>query len=312
LWWRVVLVPERALYLFPREVAVLLSMTGYGEGRLQDDRWSVSVELRTVNNRHLKLSARISEPYGALEPDLERLVRDKLRRGTVQLVLRVERPRKSEDYRLNTVALASYRDQLQALQGSARPVDLAPLLALPGVVEERAQTADDPHDDWPLISRVVNEALARLQASRADEGRAMARELLALGAAIGDRLECVAARGPEVIASYNDRLAERVQALVKEKGITIEPKDLIREVAILAERADIAEEVVRLRAHLAHFAEVIHEPESAGRKLEFVAQEMGRETNTIGSKANDVSISREVVEIKGLLEKIRELIQNVE
>src|SRR5438270_8465407 len=103
-------------------------MTGYGEARLQDDRWSVGVEVRTVNNRHLKLNAKISEPYGALEPDLERLVRQTVRRGTVQLVLRVERPRRVEDYRLNTVALASYRDQLQALQGDAsRPVDMTVL-----------------------------------------------------------------------------------------------------------------------------------------------------------------------------------------
>src|SRR5262249_54028697 len=96
------------------------------------------------------------------------------------------------------------------------------------------------------------------------------------------------------------------------RGVTIDPKDLIREVAILAERADIAEEITRLRAHLDQFASVIGEPESAGRKLEFVVQEMGRETNTMGSKANDVEISHHVVEIKGMLEKVRELIQNVE
>ena len=140
----------------------------------------------------------------------------------------------------------------------------------------------------------------------------MAAELVNLGQTIGRLLEQVAARGPAVVASYQDRLTERVRALVQDKGVAIEPKDLIREVAILAERSDIAEEVTRLRAHLAQFVAVIGEPESAGRKLEFVVQEMGRETNTIGSKANDVEISRDVVEIKGLLEKIRELIQNVE
>ncbi|HEV3167199.1 MAG TPA: YicC/YloC family endoribonuclease [Isosphaeraceae bacterium] len=288
-------------------------MTGFGEARLQDERWSVSVELRTVNNRHLKLNAKISEPYGALEPDLERLVRETVRRGTVQLVLRVERPRKPEDYRLNTVALASYRDQMRALNDDpSHPIDPAVLLALPGVVEERKPTSEDPHEDWPWLSSVVAEALAKLQSSRAEEGRAMAAELLALGRTLGERLERVAARGPDVVSAYRDRLAERVQALVEDKGVTVEPRDLIREVAILAERADIAEEVVRLRAHLKQYGEVINEPESAGRKLEFVVQEMGRETNTIGSKANDVEISREVVEIKGLLEKIRELIQNVE
>ena len=107
-------------------------------------------------------------------------------------------------------------------------------------------------------------------------------------------------------------MIDRIQALTEGQGITIEPKDLIRETAILSERADITEEIIRLRAHLSQYVEVIHEPESAGRKLEFIVQEMGRETNTIGSKANDVEISREVVEMKGLLEKIRELIQNVE
>lgn len=288
-------------------------MTGFGDARLQDDRWSVSVEVRTVNNRHLKFTAKISEPYGALEPDLERLVRESVRRGTVLLVMRIERPRRPEDYRLNTVALLSYRDQLLPLQKDAGgPFDLAPLLILPGVVEERRPAADDPHEDWPILARVVSEALAKLQASRAEEGHAMAHELLALGEGIAERLERVADRGPEVVSSYRDRLTERVQGLVADKGIVIEPKDLIREVAILAERADIAEEVVRLRAHLKQYVEVIHEPESSGRKLEFVVQEMGRETNTIGSKANDVEISRQVVEIKGLLEKIRELIQNVE
>src|SRR3954470_10391759 len=116
-------------------------MTGFGGARIQDERWSVVVEVRTVNNRHLKMSARISEPYGALEPDLERLVRESIRRGTVQLNLRGDRPRRAEDYRLNPVALASYRDQLRALQDDpARPPDLAALLALPGVIEEQRRT----------------------------------------------------------------------------------------------------------------------------------------------------------------------------
>lgn len=292
---------------------MLLSMTGFGEARLQNAHWSVGVEVRTVNNRHLKLTARISEPYAGLEPDIERLVRESIRRGTVQLNLRVDRPRKAEDYQLNTVALCSYRDQLLALgKEAARSIDLSQLLSLPGVVEETRAPAADPHEDWPELAAVVSEALAKLQTARAEEGRAMTVELLALGEAIAGRLGHVASRAPDVVAAYRDRLAERVQALVADRGITVEPRDLIREVAIMAERADIAEEVTRLRAHLAQYVEVIHEPESAGRKLEFVVQEMGREINTIGSKANDVAISREVVEIKGLLEKVRELIQNVE
>jgi uncharacterized protein (TIGR00255 family) len=288
-------------------------MTGFGDARLQTDRWTVSVEVRTVNNRHFKLNARISDPYSALEPELERLVRETVRRGTVSVQIRVERPRRAEDYRINAVALASYRDQVQALSGpSAAPVDLSALLSLPGVVEERKPATETPNEDWPALAMVVREALRKLQTARAEEGEAMAAEMLVFGKAIADHLEKIAGRVPEVTAGYQKRLLDRVQALVQGQGVTVEPKDLIREVAILAERADITEEIVRLRAHLAQYVDVIHEPESAGRKLEFVVQEMGRETNTIGSKANDVEISRCVVEIKGLLEKIRELIQNVE
>jgi uncharacterized protein (TIGR00255 family) len=287
-------------------------MTGFGEARDQDERRTISVEVRTVNNRHLKLNARISDPYGALEPDVERLVRESIRRGSVQLTLRVERPKRAEDYRLNLVAIKSYSEQLARLEGLDTPVDMAAILALPGVVEERRAAVDDPRDEWPDLARVLGDALVKLQLSRAEEGRQMAEELLTLGRTITENLERVADRGPNVVASYQKRLGERVQSLVREQGVVVEAKDLIREVAIYAERADIAEEIVRLRAHLKQYAEVIAEPESAGRKLEFVVQEMGRETNTIGSKANDVEISRSVVEMKGALEKIRELIQNVE
>jgi len=291
---------------------VLLSMTGFGEARRQDDRWTITVELRTVNNRHLKLNAKISDPYNALEPDLERLVRESIRRGTVQAMLRVERPKRAEDYRLNRVALASYQEQMREIAGLGATVDLAALLGLPGVVEERRAATENPHEDWPALAEVIAEALGKLQAARLEEGRVMGEELLRLGRSIADRLEGIAARGPDVVAAYQKRITDRVQALIQGQGVSVEPEHLIRELAIFAERADVAEEVVRLRAHLTQYSEVIAEPESAGRKLEFVVQEMGREVNTIGSKANDVEISRGVVEIKGFLEKIRELIQNVE
>ncbi len=292
---------------------MLLSMTGFGEARHQDQRWTILVEMRTVNNRHFKLSAKISETHSMMEPALEQLVREKVRRGTVQLSLRIDRPRRPEDYRVNVVALASYRDQLQGLRGSdLGPVDVAQLLVLPGVVEECRSADRGPDQDWPEIAKVVSEALSRLEAARAQEGRAMAAELTALGRGIDAQLSLIADRGPQVVQNIQKRMSERVQALLHDNGVMIEPNDLAREIAILADRGDISEEIVRLRAHLAQFDEIIAEPESSGRKLEFVAQEMGREINTIGSKANDVPISRSVVEVKALLEKIRELVQNVE
>jgi uncharacterized protein (TIGR00255 family) len=292
---------------------VLLSMTGFGEARLQNEQWTVEAELRSVNNRHLKLVFRLGDTYAALEPELERMVRDTVRRGTVQVSLRVDRPRRPEDYRINTVALISYRDQLRACLADADlSVDPSALLALPGVVEERRPRETDPHGDWPQLRPVVAEALERFQRSRAEEGRAMGRELLHLGREFSQRLIEIERRGPEIVRAYRDRLLERVQNLIQDRGVTLEPKDLIREVAIFADRADISEELVRLKAHLEQYNELIESPESVGRKLEFVVQEMGREVNTIGSKANDAAISRIVVDLKGFLEKIRELIQNVE
>jgi uncharacterized protein (TIGR00255 family) len=288
-------------------------MTGFGEARLQDSRWSVVVEVRTVNNRHFKLSAKISESYAMIEPALEQLVREKVRRGTVQLSLRIDRPRRPEDYRVNLVALSSYRDQLKGLRGFDETLlALGQLLTLPGVVEDYRSTDRAPDEDWPELAKVVDLALSKLQSARATEGQAMAGELIALGRRVNDQLGLIDERGPQVAQNHQRRLAERVSALVKDQGVTVEPKDLIREVAILVDRSDISEEIVRLRAHLAQFFATIDLAESAGRKLEFVSQEMGREINTIGSKAGDVAISQAVIEVKALLEKIRELVQNVE
>jgi uncharacterized protein (TIGR00255 family) len=288
-------------------------MTGFGDARFQDQRWSIHVEVRTVNNRHLKVASKISEPYTSLESEIEHLIRERLRRGAVQITVRIERPRRAEDYRLNTVALESYRDQIEQLHGpGTKPVDLGPLLVLPGVVEELRPAAANPQDDWPEIAGVITQALNSLEVARSQEGRAMAAELESLGRSVGQYIGRIADRGPFVVQSYQKRLTDRIQAMVQEQGVSVEPKDLIREIAIQADRSDISEEIVRMRAHLAQYQEILLENESAGRKLEFLLQEMGREINTIGSKASDVEISRDVVEIKGLLEKIRELVQNVE
>jgi uncharacterized protein (TIGR00255 family) len=289
-------------------------MTGFGEARRQDEARTISVEVRSVNGRHLKLSTRISEPFSALEPDIERLVRHRLKRGTVQLNLRVESLRRPEDYRLNLAALEGYRAQLLTfLGGEQTPPDFfSALLSLPGVVDLARPALDDPREHWPTLEPIVVEALDQLQRSRLEEGQSMEQELRSLALDITGHLDRIASRVPEVVSAYRDRLMERVASLIQDRGLTIEPEHLIREVAIFAERSDIAEEITRLRAHLDQFDAVLSSDDAPGRKLEFVVQEMGRETNTIGSKANDVEISRSVVEIKGALEKIRELIQNVE
>ena len=296
----------------------MLSMTGHGEARGESGSLRVSAEVRSVNNRHFKLSLRAPEPFNLMEVEFERVVRRFVRRGTIMIQLRVERPFAAQDYRINPVALRSYVEQVRAAcAGFSPPVDAdrlaAQILALPGVAPEPGAGAASADDDWPEIEPVLVAALERLQTFRQREGARMADELVEYHADIVERLERIRQRGPQVVAGLRERLLERVRNALADSGVSVEPSDLIREVAIAAERSDIAEELVRLASHLEQFEQVVRKDEEApGRKLEFVVQEMGRETNTIGSKAGDVEVSRQVVEIKATLEKVRELIQNIE
>jgi uncharacterized protein (TIGR00255 family) len=292
-------------------------MTGYGEAHHQGDDINVSIELRALNNRYLKVSLRAPEPYHLLEPEFEKVVRRSVRRGTIQVHLRYQRRPSAQDYQVNAVALRSYVGQLRQLSTELGVADraevwLGQVLALPGVAPEPGQATCNLEEDWPVMEPVLVRALDRLQAMRQEEGRAMAQELLGQRDAVGRELGKIRDRIPLVVTTFRDRLLERVRALLGELDVQMDRSDLIKEVSVFAERSDIAEEVTRLASHLEQFQDIIGEPESAGRKLEFLTQEMFREANTIGSKASDVEISRHVVEIKSALEKVRELVQNVE
>ncbi len=290
-------------------------MTGFGEARRQTEGLAVAVEVRTINSRHFKLSYRASEGYAALEPEIEAATREVIRRGTVQLSLRVDRAAGVDDYRINTAVLESYRRQLQKYTGRPEwsdPNDLQMLLSLPGSVTERSSADYDPREDWPAIKPVVCDALVATSKMRAEEGVALAADLAHNGRQILELLDAITKRAPDVVQSYQARLKQRVEQALSEFNVTVEPADLLREISVFADRSDISEEIVRLRSHLQQYEAALLLPESSGRKLEFIAQEMGREVNTIGSKANDAEISRFVVDIKTALERIREQIQNVE
>jgi uncharacterized protein (TIGR00255 family) len=290
-------------------------MTGFGEARSQAGGVGISVEVRTINSRHFKLSFRTSDGYSPLESEVEAIVREAIRRGTVQMNLRVDRRTSVDDYRINLEVLENYRRQLEQYTGRAEwkaAADLQVLLSLPGTVDEKSRGDRDPREDWPLIEPVIRDALASLAKMRAEEGVALAADLAHNGRQIAEHLDLIARRSPEVTQSYQTRLTGRVQQALSELNVTVQPADLLREIALFADRSDISEEIVRLRSHLQQYEAALLMSESSGRKLEFIAQEMGREVNTIGSKANDAEISRVVVEIKTALERIREQIQNVE
>jgi uncharacterized protein (TIGR00255 family) len=290
-------------------------MTGFGEAHRQTDGVAVAVEVRTINNRYFKLTLKCGEGYSLLEPDIEGVVRQQIRRGTVQVSLRVDRVRGSEDYQLNQVVLANYRRQIEQISERwqlGELVPLAQLLLLPGVVIENPTSPAEAEEEWPLVRETLVAAMENLAHMRQEEGRAMAADLRANCQTIATELKQIEERAPLVVEAYRSRLVDRLQTMLAEFSVTLNPADLIKEVGLFAERSDISEEIVRLRSHLEQFDSIMELPESSGRKLEFLTQEMFRETNTIGSKANDVQIARHVIEIKASIERIREMIQNVE
>jgi uncharacterized protein (TIGR00255 family) len=286
-------------------------MTGFGEAHLERDGARVSVEVRSINNRYFKLALKCSEGYGALEGEIETVVRGQCRRGTIQVNVRVERPRSPDEYHLNLSVLDHYHRRLAAAYPGA-PVPVESLLQLPGVIEEPAAPTDLATRDWPVIAEALRAALEQLARMRRTEGAAMAADLEANRRTIATELAGVEARAPHVAAGYRVRLAERIRRALEEHDVAVQPADLLRDVSIFAERSDVSEEVVRLRSHLEQFDGMLKLTEGAGRKLEFLVQEMSREANTVGSKSGDVEISKHVIEIKASLERIREMIQNVE
>lgn len=297
---------------------MLLSMTGFGEARFQSDLLTLAVEVRAVNNRYLKVSVRGSEPYPMLEPELEKIVRKYVRRGTILVHIRCDRQYRAQDFHINGIALRAYMEQVQAVCDEMGWHDqtahlLGQVLTLPGVAPEPGVMGRPADAEMDAVERTLENALQGLDRMRKEEGRAMAEDLMKHRLTITDHLERIKNHIPNVSVNYRTRLKDRVIQVLAECNVELNDDNVIREVAIFAERSDVAEEVMRLGSHLDQFNDVVgKEEDGPGRKLEFLTQEMFRETNTIGSKAGDVTISRHVVEIKATLEKIREMVQNVE
>ena len=288
-------------------------MTGYGDGRHESNGTTVAVEIRSVNSRYLKASVRGLDS-AAFESKVESLIRKHIHRGTVNVTVRLTRTASPDDYRINRDVVKALQTQLASLCNGTNfsNIDLGTLIQLPGVVEGPETAAAVNEEDWGCIEPAVMAAIASLEKMRSSEGAAMAKDFTTNLAAIAERVESINARAPEVIKGYQSRITERINGLLEEFDVSITGTDVAREVGMFAERVDISEEIVRLRSHLEQFGTIAGEKESAGRKLEFLIQEIFRETNTIGSKANDSQIAMEVVEIKTHIERMREMVQNVE
>lgn len=289
------------------------SMTGYGAARSEEHGLSVEVELRSVNHRFLQLKSRLPADYAALEPEVERIVRTRLARGAVALRLDAARLG-GRAARLDEETVHQYARrlaQLAAALGLEERPGLALLAGLPGVFQESAGPA--PGEVWPVARRALLEALDALDAMRLAEGAALARDLARRLAALKRLLGAIRKRAPRSLAQAQARLQERVENLLGSAGREAPAGgDLARELALLADRTDISEELARLASHLEQWAAVAKAGGEVGKRLDFLLQEVGREVNTIGSKAQDVEIAHTVVAMKTELEKAREQVQNLE
>ena len=288
-------------------------MTGFGNASFDSESVHVSSEIKSVNNRYLKLSVRMPDSVARFEADIEKLIRSRVARGSIQLSLRVRFHGGQSGYRIDSDLLKSYQHQLaEVSEGEGNRPNLGHLLQLPGVVTETELPDELVNSLWPSIEKCLSEALDHFDDFRQREGESMRQDLERQCEVIETEVRRVAELAPQVVAEYRDKILERVRRLMSDTSISLGENDVIREVALFSDRCDINEEITRLRSHTEQFLRLLNGNSSQGRKLEFIGQEMFREINTTGSKANNVTIALSVVEMKAAIERMREVLQNVE
>ncbi|HYX92423.1 MAG TPA: YicC/YloC family endoribonuclease [Myxococcaceae bacterium] len=289
------------------------SMTGFGAGRSTVGAEEISVELRSVNHKFCEVKVRLPRELQPFEPGLVKAVKDRLARGAVDVVARRERVAQSSAIPLVDLALAreyqrAFAELARAL-GASDPTSLALIAQQPGVLrlEDRPPV---PEDAQRALEAALAQALDALLSMREREGGSIAADLRARIERVDVLVEELAALAPRAVEEYRARLSERIAELTRD--VAVDPQRLVQEVAIFAERTDVAEEITRLRSHLAQLRSLLASAEPSGRRMDFVVQEMHREINTTGSKSQHPEISTRVVALKAEIERIREQVQNVE
>lgn len=290
-------------------------MTGYGRGVCARDGYQVEIELSSVNRRQLEIVIAAPSEMEPLESRIREELAKSLARGRVSVRVRLEigEERLSRRVRVNAGVAKTFARELASLAkatGLPPQVSLDTLLRIPGVIENDAGTLDSDRV-WPVVQLALQQALQRLTRMRAREGRHLAAELRRQIATMRQLTRQIETVAPEVMVNHRRQLLDRIQKAGL-PGVTADDERLLKEVALFADRADISEELTRLASHFGQFQECLAAGEPAGRTLDFLAQEMNREVNTIGSKANDGRISKAVVLLKAEIEKFREQVQNIE
>ena len=289
-------------------------MTGFGSGRREQGAVQVQVELRSVNHRYLKISAHVPDELAWSQHKIEQRIRQRVERGSISLSLEVDVASQAARPVIDEARLEKLWGEACSLRDRIAPGEslrFADLLLVPGMV-----SVDDPiehHDELlPLIEGAVDDAVEALRAIQAREGKHLQVELGKIVDDLRKSLGEVETALPEIAVQNRDRYRTRVEELLVGLDVAVDNGELWREAAILAEKADVAEELGRLRGHLDQFAQLINEGGRVGRRLDFLTQEMFREANTMTSKMNRFEISQKVVEAKAEIDRLREQTQNIE
>jgi uncharacterized protein (TIGR00255 family) len=294
---------------------MIRSMTGYGRAEAAGARITLSVEVKSVNHRHLDLVFKLPRAITSLEADARRLIQSAVGRGRVDVGVSLSSVEGGTLAPLS-VNLNQAREYTEIARHLADELGLPGgptvdwLLQQPGVILREAEATLSAEEAWPVLALALTRALGELQARRDAEGQALAQELGLLHEGLGAHIEIMTKRAPAAVERRAARLRERIQSLLGEA--TLDETRIATEVAIWAEKTDVSEELARLRAHLAQFALLLRDGGAVGRTLDFLIQEMNREVNTLGAKADDLEIAQAVIAAKSTLEKLREQAQNIE
>ena len=290
------------------------SMTGYGKGMVAGDDFSVSVDLKTVNNRFLDIHLRVGSELASLEPGIKKRITSRLTRGRVDVTISLDRTAQII-YELNRPLIAGYVNALKQLQADFQiggELDINLLARIPGALQPARNGIDDRV--ITAVDAAVDHALDELERMREQEGEALKNELRERVQKIESLVPTIESAAAGLAEAYRVRLQKRIGELLNRGGqvVEIDPARLAQEVAYLADRSDVSEEMVRLRSHLTQFKEALDAPGEAGKMLDFLLQELNREANTTLSKSTDLVIKEAGLAIKAEVEKLREQVQNVE
>lgn len=288
-------------------------MTGYGRGEADRGGAKFTVELNSVNRKQSEIVINLPREFIELEPRIRQRLNEQLSRGRTNVAVAFESGADgNRKLALDTALARSYHHALLSLQkelNAPGEISIGTILQAPGVLHF-SENRLDPAEAWRVLDQALGAALAELIKMRAREGKHLAKDLRQRLKIMRDEIKQVRARFPEVVKRYRSALRERIGKAGLE--LALDDERLLKEIALFADRSDVSEELTRLESHFAQFADQLQKTEPVGRTLEFITQEIFRELNTLGSKANDASISQHVVECKSELEKIREQIQNLE